>query len=338
MQMAAAKGVQRRQCLLAGAGWVAAWAGARPAWAQASAEPRVIERDWWDASRERAVPVRAYLPPLAASRGAVRPVPLVLFSHGLGGSREGYSYLGRFLAEHGMASLHVQHVGSDRSLWAGNRLTLVFRLNQAVAESEVRARVSDLRFALDQALVDDTLGPQVDPERVAAAGHSFGANTALLAGGAQVRRRGEVLKLADERLRGLLLLSAPPFHGEGNPVPVLAPIRVPSLHVTNTEDEINVPGYHSTAEDRLALYEAIGSPRKALAVFTGGGHSIFTDRLSPGGAVLNAQVKAATQGLAWAFLRELFGLPEAGPDLLSWQREHAGLLDRFDTRGIAARA
>ena len=329
-----AQGWRRRDWLrCTSVGLATAWAAVpRGAWGDEAREPEVIERDWHDAGRDRPVPVRAYLPPaaLADGGGVPRRLPLLLFSHGLGGSREGYSYLGRFLARQGMVSVHVQHVGSDRSLWAGSRLTLVFRLNQAVAEQEVRARVADLRFALDQVLADPVLGPRVDLERVAAGGHSYGANTALLAGGAQVRRRGEALALADARLRGLLLLSAPPFHGEGSPVPVLAPVRLPSLHVTNTEDEINVPGYHSTPDDRLALYEATGAPRKALVVFQGGGHSIFTDRLSPGGPLLNARVKAATQDLAWAFLREVFGLPGDGPDLRSWQRAHAALLARFD--------
>ena len=42
-------------------------------------------------------------------------VPLVVFSHGIGGSRLGYTWLGRNFARHGIASLHLQHVGSDRS-------------------------------------------------------------------------------------------------------------------------------------------------------------------------------------------------------------------------------
>ena len=48
--------------------------------------------EWLDAARGRAVPVRLYLPEAAS---AERPVPLVVFSHGIGGTRNGYSYLGR---------------------------------------------------------------------------------------------------------------------------------------------------------------------------------------------------------------------------------------------------
>ena len=34
-------------------------------------------------------------------------------SHGLGGSHEGYAYLGRHLASHGYVVVHVTHLGSD---------------------------------------------------------------------------------------------------------------------------------------------------------------------------------------------------------------------------------
>lgn len=281
-----------------------------------------LDLDFTDAARRRPVPLRLYLPEGPA------PVPLLLFSHGLGGSRLGYSYLGQHLARHGVASLHVQHVGSDRSLWSGAALTLLFRLREAAGEDEAMARVHDLRFALDQVLAEPRLAARLDAGRIVAAGHSYGANTAMLAGGARVLRQGRPLPLRDERLRGLLLLSAPPFHGEGDMGPVLGPVQLPSLHVTTTEDEIKVPGYHSDTADRLAVYQAMGSPRKALAVFAGGSHSIFTDRLGPGGPALNARVKAATQDLTLAFLGELFDLPGA-PGLADWRQRQGGLLAQF---------
>ena len=128
---------------------------------------RVLEFDWQDTARERAVPVRLYLP-RSASRA--QPVPLVVFSHGIGGSRAGYSYLGRHWAGQGFASLHLQHVGSDRSVWFGNPFGLPARLHDAAQEGEVLARVGDLRFALDRLLAGSE-GERIDRERIAAAGH-----------------------------------------------------------------------------------------------------------------------------------------------------------------------
>ena len=77
----------------------------------------ILDFEWTDPARQRPVPVRLYLP---QSADAQRPVPLVVFSHGIGGSRQGYRYLGSHWASQGYASLHLQHVGSDRQLWFGN--------------------------------------------------------------------------------------------------------------------------------------------------------------------------------------------------------------------------
>ena len=291
-------------------------------------EVRTFELDWADAARQRPVPVRLYLP---ATASAARPAPLVVFSHGIGGSRRSYSYLGSHFAAEGFASLHLQHVGSDRSLWtAGNPLALVGRLQDAAQEAEAIARVHDLRFALSQVLGGE-FGARLDGQRVVAAGHSYGANTTLLASGAQVVRGGRPLDLRDPRIRAAIVISAPPFYGESALAPILGPVRVPSLHVSATEDVIRIPGYYSGPEDRVAVFDAIGSPRKTLALFTGGSHSMFTDRAGTGGLVLNGQVKTATKELGTAFLRQV--LQGDDQDLRAWPQRHAALLARFVTAG-----
>jgi predicted dienelactone hydrolase len=272
--------------------------------------------------------VRLYLP---AQASAARPVPLVVFSHGIGGSRRGYSYLGSHFAAEGYASLHLQHVGSDRSLWsAGSPLALVGRLQGAAQDAEAIARVHDLRFALSHVLGGE-FGALLDGQRVVAAGHSYGANTTLLASGARVVRDGQTLDLREPRLRAAIVISAPPFYGESSLEPILGPVRVPSLHVSATEDVIRIPGYYSGPEDRVAVFDAIGSPRKTLALFTGGSHSMFTDRAGTGGVLLNGQVKAATKELATAFLRQV--LEGDDQPLRDWPQRHAALLARFVTAG-----
>jgi dienelactone hydrolase len=295
--------------------------------AGAEAAYRTHDFDWFDAARGRAVPVRLYLP---AGADAARPAPLVVFSHGIGGSRQGYSWLGAFWASRGYASLHLQHVGSDRSVWLGNPLDMLLRLQSAAREDEAIARVRDLSFALDRLLAGE-LAPRIDGRRIVAAGHSYGANTTLLAAGAQVRRDGQPVDLRDPRVRAAIVLSAPPFYGEGDPAPILAGVRVPSLHVTATEDVIRIPGYYSGAEDRVAVFDATGSARKALAVFGGGSHSIFTDRTGPGGPVLNAQVKQATRELSLAFLASVFDGDDAA--LRRWPAQFADIVARWVPAG-----
>jgi predicted dienelactone hydrolase len=55
-----------------------------------------ISYDWQDKTRDRDVPVKLYFPKSGAG-----PFPVIIFSHGLGGSRDGYEYLGRHWASHG---------------------------------------------------------------------------------------------------------------------------------------------------------------------------------------------------------------------------------------------
>jgi dienelactone hydrolase len=258
--------------------------------------------DWVDRDRQREVHAKLYLPPRAAG-GA--PAPLVVFSHGLGGSREGYSYLGSNWAARGYASLHVQHAGSDSRLWSGSPFEIVARLQSAATEAEALDRVRDLRFALDQVFATPELAGALDPARIVAAGHSYGANTVLLAAGAVFQRPDGRLSYAEPRLAGAIVISAPPFHGEADAEAVVRPIGIPTLHITATGDEIRLPGYQSGYEDRVRVFAATGSPRKALVVFRDGSHSMFTDRLGPGGRELNVQVKGATLDLTLAFLDEV---------------------------------
>jgi predicted dienelactone hydrolase len=283
-----------------------------------------INLDWTDSARGRSVPARLYLPKAAT---AEQPVPLIIFSHGLGGSRNGYTYLGTHWASQGFASLHLQHVGSDRSLWSsGSPFALASRLQDAANDAEAIDRVHDLRFAIDRVLSSE-LGSRLDGRRIVAAGHSYGANTSLIAAGASVSRNGSTITLREPRLSAAILISAPPFYGETSMRQILAPVQIPSLHITATEDIIRVPGYYSGAEDRLAVFEAVGGSRKMLAVFTGGSHSMFTDRTSPGGDLLNAQVKTATRELTSAFLNRVLGGDDSG--LRDWPQRHAAIVSRF---------
>jgi len=282
---------------------------------------RVEELDWRDDERQRDVPVRIYWPAAAGDAS-----PLLVFSHGIGGSRRGYSYIGQHLASSGIASLHVQHVGSDRALWGGNLIQLVGRLREAAEPSEALARVRDMRFALDRLLAD--AGGRIDATRIAVAGHSYGANTSLLLAGAAVPGHEA---LQEPRFKAAVFISAPPLHGVDGADKALAAIRLPTLHITCTDDVIRVPGYYSEAKERVQLYEQTGSRAKYLAVFEGGSHSVFTDRRGTGGAVQNPRIKEATKQLIADFLRAAFDGEPRPERLHAWWQQHGGLL--ADWRG-----
>ncbi len=287
--------------------------------------------DWTDVVRNRTVPARLYLPVASHAPGSV---PLVVFSHGIGGSRDGYRYLGRYLAANGYASLHVQHVGSDRQVWFGNPFFMASRLSDAAQETEALNRVLDVRFALDR-ILEPGASPLIDPRRVVVAGHSYGANTALLVAGARVDAQGRSVSLKDPRVSAAILISAPPFYGLGDPKRILSGIDIPTLHITATADDIQIPGYFSGLTDRLEIFKAIGSDSsapKVLAVFREGSHSMFTDRMGTGGNALNPRVKIATRQLALAFLDGL----QSGSfvALQRWPTTHADIVATFERRAL----
>jgi predicted dienelactone hydrolase len=267
----------------------------------------------------------------------------------------GYSYLASYWANLGVASLHPQHVGSDNGVWRGNPLEMVQRLQSAARESEALARVLDLRFALDQVLTSEH-SRLIDAGNLAVAGHSYGANTAMLIAGARVASAGsELSDLRDTRIRAAILISAPPIIGQGPADQVLGAVSIPTLHVTSVEDTINIPGYRSTVEDRIAIFDAMNRSPRTLAVFNTGGHSIFTDRTTRSGPDISMRIKAATRELSMLFLQQslLFGdqtadreggdaqaglksrtatlsdVADASQNMRQWLERHKDLLDRF---------
>lgn len=284
----------------------------------------VTDMEWTDASRGRRVPARLFWPD-SARHGKV---PLIVFSHGIGSSRDGYAYLGRYWASHGIASLHLQHVGSDRDLWRGNVFSLVTRFQEAAGDQEAIARVHDLSFALDR-LLQSERGAHVARDRIVAAGHSYGANTTLLAAGAKVVRGGRLLQFRDPRICAAIVISAPPFYGEKDFAPILSGIGIPTLHVTTADDVIRIPGFGSGLEDRLRIFDATGGPFKALAVYKQGSHNVFTERRYFDSLEVATEVKTATEGLSLAFLDQVFG--QAGT-LDLWERRHRALFSEYVER------
>ncbi|MGL4233603.1 MAG: alpha/beta hydrolase family protein [Casimicrobium sp.] len=287
---------------------------------------RPVDFSWKDSSRERDIPARLYWPEHASPS---KQVPLVVFSHGLGGSQMGYSYLGRHWASLGIASLHVRHAGSDRGIWTANVFTLFSNMQRAASEENAIARAKDVSFAITQLLSETDYAKSINADAVAVAGHSYGANTAMLIGGATVSRDGKTLSWKDDRVKALILISAPPFTGEGDMTKILEDVKVPTLHVTGTEDIIRVPGYRSDYNDRLAVYDAQSShAAKALTVFKGATHSIFTDRIDRAGLELNEKVKRATREISGLFLKSVL-LGESQQPMKQWASTQDGLIEKF---------
>ncbi|ACY18294.1 alpha/beta hydrolase family protein [Haliangium ochraceum] len=132
-------------------------------------------------------------------------VPLVLLSHGNGGSPWTHHGLIAHLARAGFAVALVEHIGNSRSD------------NSLAGTAEILAhRPRHLRQVLDTLAEHPRLGAQLALERVAVIGHSIGAYTALAAAGGRPRsfaheererQEREVEVSADPRVAALVLLA-----------------------------------------------------------------------------------------------------------------------------------
>jgi predicted dienelactone hydrolase len=293
--------------------------------AAASADVAVHDLDWQDRHRDRGVPVRLHWP-----RHALGEVPLVLYSHGFGGERRHAPWLGPVLAANGIACAHVQHVGSDHRVWMSGPPEWILReLRGEGMALERLARIDDMRFVLDRLLTGTEWAPRLDRRCVAVAGHSLGAKTALLLGGAQLPTR-QGRQLRDVRFSGAVIIGVAAFAGFDT-ARIVQTVQLPTLHLTTEEDKTSMPGYAATVEDRVAWFRATGTasgaggPPKATAVFSHGRHAIFND------AGPSDPVAAAAGGAVLAFLRSLWHADARA--LPAWRERAGSLVTRFELQG-----
>lgn len=284
-----------------------------------------VKYDWTDGAWQRVVPVKIYSPNEQSS-----PFPVIIFSHGLGSSRDVYGYLGRHWASHGFISVHVQHAGSDAVVWEGFPVSQRMELLRRAASlpENFKNRPKDITFAIDELTrlnqTDSQWKNRLDLNRIGVAGHSFGAFTALATIGEMFSTpRGEQLSFRDPRIKAAVAMSPPVFPSEQDRDVTYAEIAVPCLHITGTEDDSPI-GDTKAAERRLP-FEHISAARQYLITFTGGDHFIFSGRwaeqsggehdkmfqeliLSSSTAFWNAHLKNDPDALRWlndGFSKEL---------------------------------
>jgi len=230
-----------------------------------------VRYEWHDDARNRDVPVKIYYPKTGSG-----PFPVIIFSHGLGGSREDYGYLGEGWAAHGYVSVHLQHPGSDTGIFknggsehSGAAMRKVIKDPQHILD-----RAEDVSFAIDQLAKlngeEPPLQNRLDLSRLGMAGHSYGAGAALIVAGERVPVVGE--KYRDERIKAVIAMSPPIFHGLE-----FDDIHVPVFVMTGTQDA----GFTRTWFRRTA-YNKIKSPGTCQVNFKGAEHMTFADPLRPG--------------------------------------------------------
>ncbi len=214
---------------------------------------------WRDERRSRDVPVRIYEPAAASGR-----LPVVIFSHGIGEDRDSYAYIGRALASNGFIAVHVTHAGTDKAVLKQG----YWKLYRATKKPENwRSRPLDVSFVIDQ------LGtrPDVDMSRIAVAGHSAGAFTALALAGAR-GSNGESFR--DDRVRVIVAMSMPKIEGLS-----YDDIHIPVLNITGTCDSSLI--YRTRPRDRRVPFEQTHATRQYLVTIDRVNHNTFSNATDP---------------------------------------------------------
>lgn len=238
----------------------------------ASAE-QLCETRLTDSSRGgREVPIRIRLP------NGNGKVPVVLFSHGLGGSLDAGERWAQAWAVAGIATVHLQHPGSDAALWRGlSGLQAMQALRSGMTTEQFVARVADVRFVLDRIASGGAAGPcsldRLDMTRVGMAGHSFGAQTTqAIAGQTFVTRTGQAT-LTDRRVKAAIAFSPAPAANVADDI-AFGGITIPFLSVTGSEDASPVMN-RVTPADRQRPFRAMPPGGKYLLVLGGADHMIL---------------------------------------------------------------
>lgn len=260
-------------------------------------EIKTLLLDVDDRQRNRTVPIKVYL------HESKKPVPVVLYSHGLGGSRETGRFLGEHWAARGYVAVFIQHPGSDESVWQGRPLRERMRALRGAADGEnLLLRYADVTVVLDQLQRwnDDPQHPlskRCDLDRIGMSGHSFGAVTTQGVAGQQFFGAA---RYTDKRIKAAVIFS-PSAPRVGRTDDAFGAVSLPWLLMTGTND--TAPIGNITVENRLSVFPALPADgQKYELVLNEAEHSVFTDRPLPGErANRNPNHHRAIKALSTAF-------------------------------------
>lgn len=247
-------------------------AGARPTPYEAPGPYRVDVRDvrWRDPDRERELPLRIRVPDAPGARS------VILFSHGLGGSVEGGRFWGEHWASHGFVVIHLQHPGSDESVWRGTANPGRV-LRRAAGPRQFADRIADVKFVLDELQrrkeAGDPLATRIDLARIGMSGHSFGAITTQAIAGETFGAVARTQAVADPRPRAFIAFS--PSARSKDDANRFADISRPFFSITGTRDDSAALGLGVAPARRTVPFEGMPPGDKFLLNLTGADHMVF---------------------------------------------------------------
>jgi predicted dienelactone hydrolase len=135
--------------------------------------------DW---QRQRDIPIKIYYP-LGVSHA-----PLIIFSHGYGSDKNGYTYLAQGWASAGYVVILPTHHGGDRQAALAGGFSAMFHGESVVTVAQLEDNAHDISFIIsslnDISRQAPELAGAIDSQRIGVAGHSMGAGTTLVVAGA----------------------------------------------------------------------------------------------------------------------------------------------------------
>lgn len=148
-----------------------------------------------DTKRKKDLPLRINYPD---GKG---PFPIVLFSHGAWGCKDGHIGMTELWASHGYVTIQPDHQDSRN---------LGVKIGDQKVFEYWESRPADISFILDslgalEKKVPDLAG-EMDRQRIGVSGHSYGANTAQLVGGTKILPDNKK-RFEDKRVTAVALLS-----------------------------------------------------------------------------------------------------------------------------------
>ncbi|MEK6320661.1 MAG: hypothetical protein AABN33_03145 [Acidobacteriota bacterium] len=195
--------------------------------------------------------------------------PLLVFSHGNGGSRNQNTFWCDYLASHGYIIISADHTGNAR--WTIiNGKAIVFQASER--NNSAKDRPLDVSFLLDQMIrwdkgADKRFAGRIDTDHAAVTGMSFGSYTAHWASD------------HDPRFKAVIAMSgAPPSHTN---------LSVPSLRMLGTEDRTLGVGGNSAIRHNHAKHTG----PSFLLEMKNGGHFSFTDMFKSTNTLATASEK-----------------------------------------------
>ncbi len=255
---------------------------------------------WRDTTRQRTIPVRLYVP------DADGPFPLIVFSPGLGGSRDHYASLGQYWASHGFLAIFLTHPDAEDHAIYGDGRPIEAMLEIIGTPAHEWHYPADLAFVLDAVEQDESLANLIDSERIGVAGHSYGAFAALALAGLRADYAGRPgTPFLDPRVKAVVAMSPPVPGALGLGDNAWDQIGTPCMTLMGTLD------MDLTNQDpmlRRATFVRCPGPDQYLVTLLAATHGVFDDQ-SPwlvdqlSYPYHHAHVKLATVAFFMAYLK-----------------------------------